>query len=158
MYIQDDYKIPKERKKVQVFMSDSNQFAQKFIFFLNERSKYGSSIEGIEEFLNESDQFIPSIQIMPNDVEVFTMLNKNDIYYVVDDSLPYENDAETKKAATLILKNGTKLDVSIHKKKPKDQCRILDYMNKNGHFLEFVAGSSIIYINTNCVSKIICTD
>jgi len=158
MYTQEDYKIPKVKKQVQVYLNDSSKYSLKFIFFLNERSRYGDSIEGIEEFLNESNQFIPSIQMMPNHTEVFTILNKNEIYYIVDDSLLYEKENETGKAASLVLNNGIKLDVSIHKKKPKDQSRILDHLSKKEQFLEFIIGSSIIYINRNCISKIVCTD
>ena len=157
MFTQDDYRIPKEKKQVQIYLNDSSKDAQKFVFFLNERSRYGDSMEGIEEFLNEGSQFIPSIQIMPDHTETFTILNKNEIYYVLDESLLYENNNGTGNTASLILNNGIKLDVSILKKKPKDQCRILDHLNKKEQFLEFIIGSSIIYINRNRISKIVCT-
>lgn len=158
MYTQNNCKIPKIKKQVQVYLHDSNKYALKFVFFLNEISKYGNSVQGIEEFLNESNQFIPSIQIMPNHTEVFTILNKNEIYYVIDDSLLYEKGNETGEIASLVLNNEIKLDVTVHKKKPKDQCRVLDHLNKKEQFLEFIIGSSIVYINRNCISKAICNN
>lgn len=156
MHDQNAYKIPKLKKEFQIQLNDGTKTLQSFTLFLNEFSKYSKEKQTLLEFLNDSNSFIPSNQMQSDKQDVFIIINKNEICYIIDHSLlPVSNDFLPKQALFL-LKTGQEINASIYQKTPKEGSRVIDYLSNEEQFIELVMeGRYFIYLNKNFILKVV---
>ncbi|HBM15559.1 MAG TPA: hypothetical protein DD381_04330 [Lentisphaeria bacterium] len=155
MFDQDAYKIPKLKKEFLVQLNDGTKTLQKITFFLNEFSRYSADTQSILEYLNDSTIFIPAIQVQHDKKEYFMIINKNEICYIIEDSVHPIHD-KNQKEAIFILSSGQKISGYAYKKTPKDQSRIIDYLTTDDQFIELAQdGKNFVYLNKNYILKVI---
>ncbi|MEI6054655.1 MAG: hypothetical protein WCR55_01240 [Lentisphaerota bacterium] len=156
MFDQDAYKIPKLKKEFQIQLNDGTKTLQKFIFFLNEYSKYSAEQQTILEFLNDEQTMVSSIQSQLGKNGIFSIINKNEICYILDDNVHPAPSATPQNEAVFVLKTGQKLNASIYQRTQAGQSRMIDYLSTPGQFVELVMDRKyFIYLNKNFILKVV---
>jgi len=156
MYGQDAYKIPKVKREFQAQLNDGTKILQNVSFFLNEYSRYSKEQQSLLEFLNDDKVLIPSIRIQPGNKEVFIILNKNEICYVVDQTVHPAPSSLPQKQAVFLLNNGQTINASIYHETPKEQSRMIDFLSMDGQFVELVMDRRcFVYINKRFILEVI---
>ena len=155
MFDKDAYKIPKLRKEFLVQLNDGSKILQNIIFFLNEFSRYSGQKQSILEYLNDkTTAFIPAMQLLADRKEHFMILNKNEICYLIDETVHPIYDPEQKEAVFL-LASGHKFSAYVYQKTPKEQSRIIDFLSSDEQFIELAQdGKNFIYLNKNHILKV----
>jgi hypothetical protein len=136
-----DYKVSKKEKRVDILFHINQPKMEECILFLNQYSRFGRGEETLSEFLNTSGKFIP-VEICKSGKR--TIVNIHDVIYILEKE---RARFFAQKKMLLLLKDKTEIEVGHFENLPDFNCRILDFLNKDEPFASFLFKGAKIYIN-----------
>lgn len=146
--MEEDFKIPKRERAVEILFDDNSGKFQPYIIYLNEFSEYRRGEETVEEFLRRNTDFIP---VKEPETGTTSIINKAEII-CLNEAEPVESMGDT--PIILILRNRFKLHVTHIAELPAFRSRVQDYLNNDLQFLEFGFKGTRLYVNKTKISRI----
>lgn len=155
----DDLKIPKIPVTVNLdIVGDGVREVQ--IFVAEHRA--GSRLrQRVLDLLESDPQFLPAFE--NGESRLFNKATLRSVRLpLVEGSLPIEEDADGDLGPTnsgtlydiscsvsIVLEGGTEVEGDLLYSPPPDQSRVVDYLNRGGHFLRVWCGDRIMLVNKN---------
>ena len=136
-----DIKVSKTEKKVEVLFKTNQSETEECTLFLNQYSRFEKGEETLKEFLNNCERFIP---VKTSNSNTCTIVNLNEVIYMLEKE---RTRLFAKKKVLLFLTDDIEIEVGHFNNLPDYHSRILDYLNKDEPFAPFLFKGVKIYIN-----------
>ncbi len=147
--MQNDLKIPKNKKSIRLALINNKGFSEdSFTVFLSKFSAHKTGEETLDEFLNSDKSFLPFENDKTND---FLLINKESILYV---SSEFQDDYLPASRIIIDFVNDIEKEFDFVNENEFYRSRLADTLNCKELFVPFYSEKRKFYVNRKLIKTV----